>query len=169
MSNVAIPVDIEDIKAALTNYNTMYNYVSQQANNKLKEYKETIIKRKLFGFIPWFNTTQYNKLGFNGDKYTRSRAEYKLHEELYRAINSGHVNCEYRLLLNCVLTDLFSSYSDPHNNHTIYLELEYTFNKVCYGYNRYTPTTLSVSQFTYDFINKYKDVNLSGLKLKEEL
>lgn len=164
MSNITIPVDIEDIKAAVSNYNTIYSYVSQQANSKLKEYEGTIIKRKLFGFIPWFNTTQYDKLGFNGDKYTRSCAEHKLHQELYRLINNDNSNYECRPLLNCVLTDLFSSYNDPHNNHTLYLEFKHIINKVEYGYNRDTPTTLNVSQFAYDFINKYKDVNLSSLK-----
>lgn len=50
------------------------------------------------------------------------------------------------------------------NQYYIFAELEYTVNKVCYGYNSDVPTTLNVSQFAYDFINKYRDVNFSGLK-----
>lgn len=168
MSNVTIPVDIEDIKSAISNYNKIYYYVSQQANNKLKEYKETIIKRKLFGFIPWFNTTQYNKLGFNGDKYTRSFAIYDFKAAIKAIVSDTIKNQPDKTKATDVVADYFSYRYEidkyRRNQYYIFAELEYTINEVCYGYNRYTPTTLNVSQFAYDFINKYKDVNLSGLK-----
>lgn len=59
-------LDIETIKKACENYQQIYNSIDTLYQNKLEEYKNTKVKRKLFGFnIPWTQTTLYKQLGLD--------------------------------------------------------------------------------------------------------
>lgn len=55
---ISVVVDIDTIKKACENYESVYNHIDKLYRNKLEEYKSTKVKRKIFGFnIPWTQTT----------------------------------------------------------------------------------------------------------------
>ncbi len=73
---ISVIVDIETIKKACENYQQIYNSIDKLYQNKLEEYKNIKVKRKLFGFnIPWTQTTLYRQLGL--DSYFTTAA-YKV-------------------------------------------------------------------------------------------
>jgi hypothetical protein len=73
---ISVIIDIETIKKACENYQQIYNHINILYNNKLEEYKNTKVNRKLFGFnIPWTQTTLYKQLGL--DSYFTT-ADYRV-------------------------------------------------------------------------------------------
>lgn len=162
MNNVSVSVNIEDVKQACSNYNTLCDIVSDKVSTVLNTYQNTIIKRKLFGFIPWFNTTQFDKMKFH-DKYERYGAISKLKKDVEEDIEKEYI---YRSLyiITAVASDYFR-YRYNHdkyrpNTYLIFLELVHTVNKLFSGYNTIVPSTISVSPVAFEFVNTYKNVEI---------
>lgn len=153
MNNVSIPVDIEDVKQACMNYSDAYNLVENVIGDTLKTYEETIIKRKLFGFIPWFNTTQFDKMNFYC-KHSRPFAINKLKEDVKDVIPENIAD---------VVEDYFVSRNIMGGNYTrschfIFKELKYVINEMEYTYGKEIPASIHVSTNAFNFIRKYRNI-----------
>lgn len=115
MNNVSVPVNIEDVKQARYNYITICNIVDEIAGTVLVKYQNTIIKRKLFGLIPWFNTTQFDKMKFH-DKHTRPFAIRKLKSDTVHEISKEVTSEPTRTKVVNVVSDFFD-YNFQYNTY----------------------------------------------------
>ncbi|WAW11546.1 hypothetical protein vBAcePPAc_0169 [Aeromonas phage vB_AceP_PAc] len=154
MSNVTVPVDIEDVKQACMNYSDAYNLVEKVIGDTLKTYEETIIQRKLFGFIPWFNTTQFDKMNFYG-KHSRPFAMNKLKRDVKDVIpeNIADVVEDYFVYRN------ITGGNYTRSGHIIFKELKYVINEMEYTYGKEIPASMHVSTSAFNFIRKYRNID----------
>lgn len=165
MNNVSVPVNIEDIKQSCSNYITIYNIVDEIAGTVLVKYQNTNIKRKLFGFIPWFNTTQFDKMKFH-DRHARPSAIYKLKSDTICEISKKFTSEPTRTKVINVVSDFFdynfqdNKYRYTINQYNLCLELAQTINKLSREYNTITPPIISVSLSAFGFVNTYKRVEI---------
>lgn len=164
MNNISIPVSIEDIKQACSNYETLYKYVKNKTETLLNQYRNTIVDQKLFGFIPWFKTTQYDKMKFCGyDQYSRELAILKLKSDtIIEVTKSTDSEPSITKLVN-IVSDYFD-YNLENNKHRYHinqyilcLELD---NTVTRWLNHIEPiqTTLNLSEQAFNFVKAHKHI-----------
>lgn len=159
MNNISIPVDIEDVKQACMNYSDAYNLVEEVIGDTLKTYEETIIKRKLFGFIPWYDTTQFDKMNFYG-KHSRPFAIDKLKRDVKEVLpeNIASVVDAYFISRNLIGGNYTRS------GHFIFKELKYAINEMEYTYGKEIPASMHVSTNAFNFIRKYRNIDTTITK-----
>lgn len=109
---ISVIVDTKTIKKACENYESIYNYIDNLYRTKLEEYRNTKVKRKLFGFnIPWTKTTKYKQSGIDlhlmctdyGMELARLKVMNEIYGELVSEQISGDVLWSFKLVYEDVI------------------------------------------------------------------